>query len=94
VEEEEEPCLPRTIWKHTVAPAGPARELKANPHKMEHFNRLMVGELVGRRQASKVQGRSSSASASAQRTRRQPWFIYPPPAPPRRVASIAATSSD
>jgi hypothetical protein len=39
-------CVPRTVWRHTVAPAGVARPMKSNPQKMEVFNRLMAGRLT------------------------------------------------
>lgn len=83
--EKEEPCLPRTIWKHTVAPAGPARELKANPHKMEHFNRLMVGELVGRQVAKEKNSRGGAAGTplATRRPRHHPSCPLPFQSPAR-----------
>jgi hypothetical protein len=49
-------CAPRTIWRHTVAPAGIARPMKSNPQKMEVFNRLMAGRLLkeGRSRAGRA----------------------------------------
>ena len=39
-------CAPRTVWRHTIAPAGASRSMKSNPQKMEVFNRLMGGKLL------------------------------------------------
>jgi len=34
-------CLPRMIWRHTMAPAGSHRTKRSNPQHMEVFNRMV-----------------------------------------------------
>ena len=58
-------CAPRMVWKHTIAPAGGAREMKSNPQKMEVYNRLMVGTLL-------EAGGGGSRGAPQRRPRKEP----------------------